>query len=116
MKPRTSNYHNDTWPCHLYVRVGGDAASAVAWASRALDASCEDGSPCSGCVWSSAEKDKYAVWFPRKPAASTVAHESLHVVALVMDRCGMEAMSPDNSEAYCYLLSWVVSAIEGAVR
>lgn len=43
-------------------------------------------------------------------AASTIAHEALHITSFVMKRVGMH---PDvnNDEAQAYLLSWIVEQV-----
>lgn len=51
------------------------------------------------------------VWFrDRKPKASVVAHEALHVTIDTLKKSGM-SLSDNTQEAYCYHLEWLTREI-----
>ncbi len=50
-----------------------------------------------------------------KHDAAVIAHESLHVTNFILDDVHVE-LSITNDEPQCYLLGWVVSQVELAIK
>lgn len=102
---------NDTWRFEVAVMVGGTAEDGAKWARGLIGDGCQPGSGDARCWYADEGGGNAAIWFDGKPGADIVAHEALHAICHLMQSRGMEPMNPQNDEAYCYLLQWLVSGI-----
>lgn len=108
--------HNPVYGYTLYLVLGGSEEQYHDYIRPRLD-SIADGLSSKGSgsfgVCSYRDDLKHvAIWFPKRPSAAVIAHESLHSICHVMQFLGMERMTTENDEAYAYLLDWTVAEIE----
>ena len=57
----------------------------------------------------------FCLWFPWNVRLTTVIHECLHLVAIVLRERGL-ALTCDSEEAYTYYMEWVFEAIEKRIH
>lgn len=112
MKPRTWRIDNHVWRYSLFLRLDDDLDRARHWAEKRLSATFSKAADVSGGrTFMPDDSADHAIVFTAKPGGGVAAHEALHGVCHVMHIRGMQHMTPDNDEAYCYLLQWTVTEI-----
>ncbi len=60
------------------------------------------------------EGGNYALEF-KDTDPMTIAHECVHAAMYTLDRVGVE-ITPDNHEALCYLVEWLVEQVNKALE
>jgi len=125
MKKRIYVFESDPiYRAYFAVHVGGTRAQALQWFGKKINLpptsedirEAEQGQS-NGTIFTVRGLLSFAIWLrevPEKPTANilgTIAHEALHATWHVLHTVGIENITEDSEEAFCYYHAYLVREI-----